>query len=475
MTVSAFAADIPATEDLLGFTPHAQRLAATILKDLPKDHSFVIGIEGEWGEGKSSFINFLKNRLNAPEIGEVQPAIVEFNPWWYEGSNKLLSHLLETLIHQLNAMEALDKEFKQALIQFFKALDGAAPVIEKTSKTWLPLLGFVGTGAAVAEFQWLGAVLGVLVSVLAKLGLDYFQKTPSLEDLRCKLVSKPGYLIHANQKVVVIIDDLDRLPRDEIQQLFRVIKGVLNLPNIVYVIAYDRKIVASALSDFHKDRGEAYLEKIIQLPYRLPAPESTCWHSFMVERLRQVDCVRRVEEEDSEDVQRGLMNIAAGFLSTPRDIKRLQCALMLSDHIPGLIGLNPLDFVFLEAMRLKNLRLWQAVIDAWRQAAYYNLEYAQKHDDATMGGKNVDAKTKLWLDVYFPEGVFLIAERVAIQYFTNWPLVEQQPIGREVQTRSDNSLLDMGSSWPDYSKMPSGMRLVQLADRYLQYASQKDS
>lgn len=358
MTVSALIADTHATEDLLGFTPHAQRLAATIL-GLPKDHSFVIGIEGEWGEGKSSFIHFFKNRLNAPEAGEVQPAIVEFNPWWYEGSDKLLSHLLETLIHQLNAMEALDKEFKQTLIQFFKALDGAAPVIEKSSKAWLPLLGVVATGAAAAQYQWLGAVLGVLVSVLAKLGLDYAQKTPSLEELRGKLVTNPGYLTHANQKVVVIIDDLDRLPRDEIQQLFRVIKGVLNLPNIVYVIAYDRKIVASALSDFHKDSGEAYLEKIIQLPYRLPKPRQQIRAEYNVKLLSSLAFLN-----DLAVANQALHHINDAFLPMPRDVKRLHACLLINQHIPNEIRMEPLDFVFLEALRLKSRMLWQETIRA---------------------------------------------------------------------------------------------------------------
>lgn len=371
MTVSALAADTPATEDLLGFTPHAQRLAATILQGLPEGQSFVIGIEGEWGEGKSSFINFLKHRLNAPEAREVQPAIVEFNPWWYEGSDKLLSHLLETLIHQLNAMEALDKEFKQALIQFFKALDGAAPVIEKTSKAWLPLLGVVATGAAAAQYQWLGAVLGVLVSVLAKLGLEHVQKTPSLEDLRCKLVTKPGYLTHANQKVVVIIDDLDRLPRDEIQQLFRVIKGVLNLPNIVYVIAYDRKIVASALSDFHKDSGEAYLEKIIQLPFRLPKPTQAQFLAYNTKLLVGFWIDGAPVLPDNGEEYAALALIVKAFLPKPRDVKRLLVTLLVSHAIPDEIRMDRLDFIFLEAMRLKNQALWQAMLRAWLDCERY--------------------------------------------------------------------------------------------------------
>lgn len=69
MTVPALAADTPATEDQLGFTPHAQRLAATILNDLPKGQSFVIGIEGEWGEGKPGVIHVRHWQATCPEYG----------------------------------------------------------------------------------------------------------------------------------------------------------------------------------------------------------------------------------------------------------------------------------------------------------------------------------------------------------------------------------------------------------------------
>lgn len=469
-----------AEEDLLGFQPHADRLAAMLLKQQFPDASFVVGIEGEWGEGKSSFINCLKQRFEqAEEKGETPPVVVDFNPWWFENPEKTASNLLEAII---NGRDLCDIKAKKALANLLKALNHVNPWLEKLFSNPVVLAPFFGTSAVAAykSETWLGVAGAAVVALVCHLGLQWLARQRTYSESLAGLKQKAAAALKSEkmkgQKQIVIIDDLDRLSHEEIREVFRAVKGVLDLPNIVYVIAYDRAIVASALDEIHPGRGgEAYLEKIVQLPYRLPKPTLKRWQDFSVERLLQIDCVRRAEQDGSENVGGGLFNIAAGFLATPRDVKRLQSALILTEHVPGDIGLNPLDFVLLEAMRLKNRQLWQAVIDAWRNVAYYNLEYGRQHNDATMGGKNFEAKTKLWLNIYFPDGRFRTEELVALQYFTSWPLIEPQPIGRKVQQRDDYCLLDVRCDWPEFSQTVSGSEIQQLADNYLQYASAQEA
>lgn len=475
-------ADTPAKaeEDLLGFQPHADRLAAMLLKQQFPEASFVVGIEGEWGEGKSSFINCLKQRFAAPkqDQGEILPDVVEFNPWWFENPEKTASNLLETII---NGRDQNDKEAIKALEALSAALNHITPWLEKLASSPLVLTALFGVNTlfTTKNAPWLGALIAAGLSLALYIAKQYLSRhrvwSESLAGLKQKAAVELRSEKRKGQKQIVIIDDLDRLSHQEIREVFRAVKGVLDLPNIVYVIAYDRAIVASALDEVHKGRGEAYLEKIVQLPYRLPKPTFEQWHGFTIEGLLHIDCVRRVEQEGSEDVRRGLLSIAAGFLSTPRDVKRLQSALILTGHVPGDIGLNPLDFVLLEAMRLKNRALWQAVIDAWQNVAYYNLEYGRQHNDATMGGKNTEAKTKLWLGVYFPAGKYRTEELVALQYFTNWPLIEPQLIGREVRQRDDYCLLHVGCVWPEFSLTASGFTIRQLGDNYLQHASAQEA
>ncbi|MCQ4144167.1 P-loop NTPase fold protein [Vogesella sp. AC12] len=336
MTVSALAADTHATEDLLGFTPHAQRLAKTIL-GLPKDHSFVIGIEGEWGEGKSSFIKLL-NQAFRDETDLLRPTLVEFNPWWFEGSDQLMRHFFDELFAQIDWSKEAGSKAKEALAKLAYGLKKASKIIE-----YVPV--------------------GISKDLLEKLAevVEPQKQTESIADLRQSAKSTLGAL---QFKTVVFIDDLDRLPPNEVNELFRVIKAVADLPNIVYVVAYDRAIVASALDSFHKDKGEAYLEKIIQLPYRLPKPTGAHRRAYYHKVLNELPLVRDCAGEDKETA---LDFIIAAFLPTPRDVKRLYVALLGTQHLPAEIGMSSLDFIFLEAMRIKYRKIWSAFLAEWQR------------------------------------------------------------------------------------------------------------
>lgn len=188
MTVSAPAADRHATEDLLGFTPHAQRLAKTIL-GLPKDHSFVIGIEGEWGEGKSSFIHFLKQAFPQGETDPLRPTLVEFNPWWFEGSDQLLRHFFDELLGQIDWTRKEGPAIRSAISGLAGFLQKAGKATQAIPEPSLQLGGKVAEG------------IGGLLSAAPA--------TQSFSRLRS--VAKET-LAALQFKTIVFIDDLDRLP-----------------------------------------------------------------------------------------------------------------------------------------------------------------------------------------------------------------------------------------------------------------------
>lgn len=70
------------------------------------------------------------------------------------------------------------------------------------------------------------------------------------------------------QSIIVIIDDLDRLPAEEIRSMIQAIKAVADFPQITYLLAYDPNIIARAFDDDEKF-GLAYLKKIVQVAYPL--------------------------------------------------------------------------------------------------------------------------------------------------------------------------------------------------------------
>ena len=87
-----------------------------------------------------------------------------------------------------------------------------------------------------------------------------------LDDLKSKVSE---HLRETNQKIVVVIDDVDRLDPDEIRMMMKLVRSIADFSNIIYILCYDDEIVEKALTT-NEYRGHDYLQKIINLPVRVP-------------------------------------------------------------------------------------------------------------------------------------------------------------------------------------------------------------
>lgn len=96
------------SEDRLGFGPAARHVAEAIRKMAPPD-SFVIGIEGEWGSGKSSFINLVSDALRKPGNA---PEIVRFLPWLISSREGLLKELFTEITKAALRIDAGDVQVR---------------------------------------------------------------------------------------------------------------------------------------------------------------------------------------------------------------------------------------------------------------------------------------------------------------------------------------------------------------------------
>lgn len=73
-------------------------------------------------------------------------------------------------------------------------------------------------------------------------------------------------LMKINRKIIVIIDDIDRLTNIQIRDIFQLVKQVTDFPNVIYILVMDRNVVQRVLTAVHEiDDGNEYLEKIIQI------------------------------------------------------------------------------------------------------------------------------------------------------------------------------------------------------------------
>jgi predicted KAP-like P-loop ATPase len=173
-------------------------------------------------------------------------SVVEFNPWLFSGTEQLVATFFEEISAQLRLKKGRLEALADQLESYGEALSPLrfVPVVG-------PWLDRVGTG---------GAALGRLLGRRSK-------RHSSVSALRKDIETQLRKLDHP---LLVVVDDLDRLTTTEIRDTFELVRLTANFPNVVYLLAFDRHRVESALADDGLD-GRAYLEKILQVAYELPA------------------------------------------------------------------------------------------------------------------------------------------------------------------------------------------------------------
>lgn len=165
-------------------------------------------------------------------------------------------------------------------------------------------------------------------------------------------------LLEEQRRILVIIDDIDRLTSEEIRQLFRVVKAVANFPNVMYLLSFDKDVVAGALHDIqgsakvtHGGTGELYLEKIVQVPFELPVPDRTTLLTIFAESLEAILQDTSDASFDEGHWNNLLWDGIAHFIDTPRDVARLINTISVTySAVQG--DVNVADFVAIETLRV---------------------------------------------------------------------------------------------------------------------------
>lgn len=86
-------------------------------------------------------------------------------------------------------------------------------------------------------------------------------------------------------KIIVSIDDIDRLSEEEIIAVFQLVKALADFPKTIYLLAFDYDVVVKALGKIQHGDGKEYLEKVIQVPFEIPAPNMVSIHEALLSKL----------------------------------------------------------------------------------------------------------------------------------------------------------------------------------------------
>ena len=138
------------------------------------------------------------------------------------------------------------------------------------------------------------------------------------------------------------------------------IKSVADFPNTIYLLAFDKDVVAKALGAPDASDGMAYIEKIVQVPFELPVPESATLQGLFIEQLHAI--VGDVHEDllDTEEWGTALRRCVMPLIDTPRDVVRLTNSLKVT-YSAVRDQVNVVDFILIETVRIFLAPLYAAI------------------------------------------------------------------------------------------------------------------
>lgn len=319
-SINSYSADKPVSikdHDRFQRYEFSKRIAKTII-DRKEEDCIVIGVYGAWGEGKTSIINFIEQELKTSE--KIVP--IKFNPWRYGDEESLLKQFFKQFATSLDAkLNTTSEKAGELIKKYGKFLNYDIPVV-----------GNIGEAA-----QGLGEAMADI----------------DIETLKERIEK----IIQDNEKkIVVFIDDIDRLDKEEIYSIFRLVKLNADFKNTTYLLSFDDSMVASAIGDRfgsgNQEAGRNFLEKIIQVPLQIPVAQPEDLKQFCFGLIEKaIDSNINISNEEIGRFTYQFSNNILSRLTTPRLAVRYSNSVSFS--LPLLYGeANMVDLMLIESIKI---------------------------------------------------------------------------------------------------------------------------
>lgn len=296
-------------EDLLGVKKYIDGLIDYItICSTP----MTIAIQGDWGTGKTSIMNMIKDGI------EDKCLYAWFNTWEFSQfnmSDELVISLLKSMVDSLNIKEENNNLNKSLKILANSLKSGTLMAID------------MAAGGRVAD-----TAEKVIDGFTNKDQTDYFN---SIKVLKEQFQNHINYALEKSGKdrVIMFVDDLDRLNPEKAIELLEVLKNFLDCENCVFILAIDYKVVYKGIklkynNVLDENKGKAFFEKIIQLPFKVPVVEYNLYN-YVKHSLQEIGY------SDDINVNLCVELISNSIGKNPRAIKRLLNSALLLKKIQG--------------------------------------------------------------------------------------------------------------------------------------------
>lgn len=287
--VVAFMSDTPSDSDMLKRDRYAKYLLDKIFqtyyvqneKGKNRNHSFVIHIGENYGQGKSSFLLMLKKYAS---YNPTKVIYIEFLPWLCDNEESIIREFFNTFI---------------ASVSF------RLPSIQHSVRKYMYLLL---DAISVKGFHGL------------YFDLKFFKHHDTIKDVHDEIRKE---LLNIDRPIVVTIDDVDRLQSSELMMVFKLIRNVADFPNVYYIIAADNNYLESMLKSRNVMNPSEYLKKFFNFEFQMPANEKIALDVL----LDHINSLLKKMLDDSDAIQDCLdrirkLDIAQYIFANMREVYR---------------------------------------------------------------------------------------------------------------------------------------------------------
>jgi len=292
--------------DIFGLERYISGLSSFILEC---NTPMTIAIQGDWGSGKTSMMNMIKENLGEKTVP------VWFNTWQFSQFNmgdQLALSLMSNLIESFDVRNEKSEGIKKKLNLLASMAKNVAIVATDT---------FVGGKMA-------DAVEGTMERLSGNQNNTNLAKEISNIKEQFQDCVNSSLTEHQKERIVIFVDDLDRLQPSKAVELLEVLKLFLDCDHCVFVLAIDYEVVSQGVKEkfgtlIGDEKGRSFFDKIIQVPFKMPVAQYDVFR-YVTEMLFNIgiDC-----SEEEAGVYVSIIQSSIGC--NPRSMKRLFNAYLL--------------------------------------------------------------------------------------------------------------------------------------------------
>lgn len=290
------------------------------------DSKFVISLKGNWGSGKTTILNNVKNKLKEANLIFID----DFEPWVYGDTKSLLVAFFDKIMNNINC------GFRINDINIF-------------TKTYLKTIS-TNIGYSVGEL---------------------LEKDINIDRIK-KIIN--NYLESNDKRIVLVLDNLERCSSENILFILRTIHNLFDFNRIIYVLSYDETAMKKHFEN-NLDIDYSYLEKMIQLEFSIPTLDK----SILLDVINKCvfNYLKRSKYQVDDKFINEITKIIIENVKDLRDFKRIINSTFYASFNNAKY-LNSIDMLLIEIISLKNPKLWYEIN---KNEAYYISEDRYVYDN----------------------------------------------------------------------------------------------